>query len=259
MKRAARYSSSVKGVRITASGFRLACLRNAHATAPSCSVVVPYSSMCQRMKGAGRSHAVGKPQSGAAAAVGVRRATVVIARGAAVVAVDQGDDFRHAGGDHRDGGLDADAGEAALPGGDSRIARVDAGDLAKTLVIRNAVDDEAVDIAEAETAVLERHRERPYAEIVGVVFRKLAVARRADARHRDAPGELRVHPANLGSGRPRTPGSSANSPPACGCGGVRPMLALVTYRVERSAPPNMQLVGRCTGMRMLRSSFPSGA
>ena len=47
-----RWSSSVIGFFITALSFSSACCRQATATSPNCSVVVPYNSMCRRAIGA---------------------------------------------------------------------------------------------------------------------------------------------------------------------------------------------------------------
>src|SRR5437867_7953138 len=108
------------------------------------------------MEGAGRGHAVWEPQPGAAAAVGIRRAAIVVARGTAVVAVDERDSAREARRDHRGGSLDADAGKASLPRRDGGVARIHSRDLAEALVIGNAVDDEAVDVLEVQAAVFQR-------------------------------------------------------------------------------------------------------
>src|SRR5215813_3734771 len=95
----------------------------------------------QRMECAGGGHAVGKPLPPAAAAVGVARPTVTISARAAVVAVDEGYDRREPVADKRGGGLDANAGEAALAGGCAYIRRVQSRDLAEALIVGNAVDN----------------------------------------------------------------------------------------------------------------------
>src|SRR5205807_6905787 len=145
----------------------------------------------ERVEGAGRGHAVRKPLPAAAAAVGVAGAAVAVAARAAVVAVDERYRSGEAVADQRRRGLDADAREAPLSRRDAHVARIEPGDLAEALIVRDAVDDEAVDGVEGEPRVGERLGERPQPERIGVVFRQLAVARVPHADDRD--GFLTAH------------------------------------------------------------------
>src|SRR6202022_1539351 len=115
----------------------------------------------------------------------VAGAAVAVAARAAVVAVDEGYRSGEAVADQRRRGPDADAGEAALARRDADIGRIEPGDLAEALIVRDAVDDEAVDGVEREPGVGERLGERPQAERIGVVFRQFAVARVPHADDRD--------------------------------------------------------------------------
>src|SRR5262245_34913691 len=62
---------------------------------------------------------------------------------------------------------------------------------------------------------------------------------------------------------PRTPGLTRNSPPACGSSASRfserPFRAVVTYRSERSSPPNAQLVTLVTGNSTTETTSPFGS
>jgi hypothetical protein len=62
--REAWWSASVLGVRCTAFGVRLACLRHATAIAPNCSLVVPNSYMWRIAGAAGTPPDVGLPDPG---------------------------------------------------------------------------------------------------------------------------------------------------------------------------------------------------
>jgi hypothetical protein len=130
----------------------------------------------QRMECAGGGHAIGKPLPAAATAVGVARPAVTISARAAVVAVDEGYDRRESVADERGGCLDANAGEASLTGGCAHVRRVQSRDLAEALIIGNAVDNQSVDILETKAGIGQRLLQRPQAEVIGIVFRQLAVA-----------------------------------------------------------------------------------
>ena len=78
-----------------------------------------------------------------------------------------------------------------------------------------------------------------------------------------AVGWAVVYPANVVSGKPRTPGIRIeNSEPdrgaAAKASSFRRTDALVTNRVSRLGPPKQQLVGRGTGILMRNSSTPCG-
>src|SRR5213594_3663643 len=87
--------------------------------------------------------------------------------------------------DERGGSLDADTGKTTLAGRDAHVGGVQSGDLAEALIVRNAVDDQAVDIVETQSGVGERFLQRPQTELIGIVFRQLAVARVPYADDRD--------------------------------------------------------------------------
>ncbi len=136
----------------------------------------------QRVEGAGRGHAVRKPEARAAAAIKIRGAAVAIAARTAVIAVDERHDLGEARLEDRDGGLDAVPGKTPLPGGDGDVARVEADDLAEALVVGDTVDDQPIDVRQGEAGIVERVLQRPDAEIVIVVFGQPAISRIANAR-----------------------------------------------------------------------------
>ena len=137
-----------------------------------------------RMRGARRRHPVGKPRPDPAAAVTVALAAVLVAARLAVVAVDQRDGVGEPGLDRRGGDLDRVARHPSLTGRDQRELRVHAGDLGEALIVRNAVDDQPVDLRAFDAAILHRALERDQAEIIGIVARHGAGRRRADPDHR---------------------------------------------------------------------------
>src|SRR5262245_41355171 len=135
----------------------------------------------QRVKSTRRCHAVGKPVSATAAAVGVAGSAVAVTRRATVVAVDKRHRACEPVADQSCRGLDANAAETTLARRDAHIVRIDARYLAQPLIVRNAVDDQAIDVRKAQARVRNCFLQRPQSELISIELRQLTVARMSDA------------------------------------------------------------------------------